>query len=267
MKRKGIFIISIIVLALVFMLISKKNEKYEVYVEDKKYGYDNYDEYELKVQELITNNKEFRAEINNDIIFNLKNRLKEYELSEKQIDELTEQYVQGNECPYEQFLPSIWVASCEIFGTEIDTDTNIGYVYAYVLDEEYVKFKDLAYEQSGGHLPVKMKVRIDGEDIQLLESEIPMDGSEYKESMKELFPRKYYLAAVKYNPFDQDGKVKLGKKNAEKINDMWGVEVSDKFMLQISEDGSYEIIWTTGDGADEEFEVHVKEKGQLKALN
>ena len=49
--------------------------------------------------------------------------------------------------------------------------------------------------------------------------------------------------------------------------DMWGVEVSDKFILQISGDGSYEIIWTTGDGADEEVEVHVKEKGQLKALN
>lgn len=267
MKRKGIFVISIIVLAFVFMLISEKNENYVVYVEDEKYGYDNYDEYELKVQELISDNKEFRAEINNDIVFNLKNRLKEYELSEKQIDELMEQYVYGNECPYEQFLPSVWVASCEVFGTEIDTDTNIGYVYAYVLDEEYVKFKDLAYEQSGGHLPVKLKVRIDEEDIQLLESEIPMDGSEYKESMKELFPRKYYLASVKYNPLDQDGKVNLGKKNAEKIKDMWNVEVSDKFMLQISEDGSYEIIWTTGDGPNEEFEVHVKEKGQLKALD
>ena len=38
-------------------------------------------------------------------------------------------------------------------------------------------------------------------------------------------------------------------------------------MLSISENGSYEIIWTTGDGPDEEFEVHVKEKGQLKVLN
>lgn len=266
MKRKGIFIISIIVLVLVSLFINEKNKKYIVYVEDEKFGYDNYHEYELKVQELITGNKEFRAEINNGIKFKLKNRLKEYELSEKQIDELMKQYVYENECAYEQFLPSIWVASCEVFGTEIDMDTNIGYVYAYVLDEEYVKFKNYAYEQSGGHSPVKMKVQIEDDEILLLNCEFPGDGSYYKESMKELFPTKYYLKCEIYDPFDENGNVKLGKKQEEKIKDIWGVEVSKEYMLNISENGSYEIIWTTGDGSDEEFEVHVKERGQLKEL-
>lgn len=59
--------------------------------------------------------------------------------------------------------------------------------------------------------------------------------------------------------------MKLGKQNAEKINNIWNVEVSEKYMLHISENGSYEIVWTTGDKA-EEFEVHVKERGQLERL-
>jgi len=64
--------------------------------------------------------------------------IEEVKLTEKQINDLMLQYVQNNECYYDEYLQSIWVASCDIFGTEIDTDTNIGYVYAYVLDEEYV---------------------------------------------------------------------------------------------------------------------------------
>lgn len=190
----------------------------------------------------------------------------EIHLTEKQEEDLMEQYVENMECYYDEYLPNVWAASCKIFGVERENDTNIGYVYAYVLEVEYVNFKDTAYEQSGGYVPAKIKIEFDDSNIKYLDSEYPEDGEAYQDSMKELFPSKYYSRYKKYESYDKNGYPKLQKMQEEKIRKIWGVPVSKKYMLNISEDGSYEVVWTTGEESAEEFEVHTKETGKLKKL-
>lgn len=190
----------------------------------------------------------------------------ESDLTEEQMDDLMLQYIEDMECCYDEYLPSIWIASCKIFGVERENNTNIGYIYAYVLDEEYVKFGDAAYEQSGGYCPVKIKVKFDDDNIKYLDREYPEDGDDYQDSMKELFPSKYYSMYEKYDPYDENGNPKLKKQQEEKIKEIWGIHVSKEYSLNISENGSYELVWTTGGGPEEEFEVHVKETGKLEKL-
>lgn len=188
-----------------------------------------------------------------------------YQLTEKQVNNLMLQYVENKECFYDEYLPSTWVASCKIFGAERLKDSDIGYVYAYVLDVEYVKFKDAAYEQSGGLIPVKITVKFDDDHIEYVNCEYPEDGDAYQASLQKMFPSKYYKMCERYNPYDENGNVKLEKNQEAKIKELWGCGISKEIRLDISEDGSYELI-QSGENESGEFEVQVKEKGRLEKL-
>ncbi len=190
--------------------------------------------------------------------------MEEVTLTEAQIDDLMEQYVADAECSYDEFLPSKWIAAAKVFGAKRVVDSDVGYVYAYVLDSEFVLFKDMAYDQSGGHIPVKIKVKFEKDGIKYVSREQPLDGALYADSIKELFPKDIYDSYKRYDPYDENEHDKLVKKQEEITKKLWGVEISKEDMLMIEQDGSYELVWTTGGGPDEEFQVHTKEKGQLE---
>jgi hypothetical protein len=186
----------------------------------------------------------------------------EIDLTEEQIDDLMVQYVEKMEYSYEEFLPSIWIASCEIFGVECK-DNNIAYVYAYVLDEEYVKFKNKAYVQSGGYGPVKIKVDLSNDNIKYLSEDIPEDGDDYEDKLKELFPEKYYSMYKNYNPYDENDEPRLKKYQKEKIKEIWGIDISEEYVLQIDEDGSYKLVKLIDQSAQDEFDYKIVESGKF----
>ncbi len=190
--------------------------------------------------------------------------VEEIKLTQKQEEDLMEQYAENDECHYDEYLPSVRVASCEVFGAECEAGTNKGYVYAYVLDGEYVNFKDTAYEQSGGHMPVKITVQFAEDSIKLLGSEVMQEGDDLEEALKKMFPRKYYLKCKKYEANHADGYEKLQKKQEEKIREIWGIPISEKYSLQLSEDGTYEVVWLEEAELPEESKLHIIERGKLE---
>lgn len=198
-----------------------------------------------------------------NVCFGDENGFTEVVLSDEQIDSLMEQYVSDEELEYADYLPSCWIASCKVFG--VQRKENRGYVYAYVLDEEFVDFKGKAYGQSGGYMPVKLEIEFDGECVKYISAEYPEDGSAYEESMRSLFPLKYYLLCRMYNPHDANGSPKLEKEQEEKVRELWGVEVEQDDLLMIEEGGTYELIETTNDEFNG-FEMRTKESGALEKI-
>lgn len=194
------------------------------------------------------------------------NNDKEVKFTEEQIDDLMIQYVENMEYSYAEYLPSIWVASCEVFGGEYESE-NVAYIYAYVLDEEYVNFKNKAYEQSGGYGPVKIKVEFEGDNIKYVGEEHPEDGEAYQDSLKELFPTKYYLMCKKYNPYEENGEPKLKEHQKEQIKERWGIDISEEYILSIEEDGKYELVQIEEREGQGESSLNVVESGNLEEVD
>lgn len=191
------------------------------------------------------------------------NTNEEIRLTEEQVDELMIQYVENMEYSCAEYLPSIWIASSQIFGIEYASE-NIAYIYAYVLDEEYVNFKDKAYVQSSGCGPVKIKVELQGDNIKYLGKEKPEDGEAYQDKLKEMFPKKYYSMCEKYNPYEENGELKLKVHQKEQIKEMWGIDISEEYSLHIEEDGRFELVQINCGGMQGELSFEVIESGRLE---
>ena len=117
--------------------------------------------------------------------------------------------------------------------------------------------------QAGGFFPRKIEFQYDGEEVVYIGCENPEDGEGYEDSIKEMFSEEAFKEYKKYNAYDESGNPLLMEKQKEKIEYIWKVDISEEDMLNINEDGSYEIVWTTGGGPEEPFEVHTKETGVL----
>lgn len=187
----------------------------------------------------------------------------EIRLTEEQVEDLMTQYVENMEYSCARYLPSIWIASSEIFGVEYESE-NIAHIYAYVLDEEYVNFKNKAYVQSSGYGPVKMQVEFRGDNIKYIGEESPEDGEAYQDKLKELFPTKYYLMCKRYNPYEENGEPKLKEHQKEQIKKQWGIDVSEEYILHIEEDGRFELVQINEGGVQEELSIKVIESGNLE---
>lgn len=185
-----------------------------------------------------------------------------FALKQDQIDDLMEQYSATFESAYEEYLPCQYVSSCEVFGVEFEKDANIGYVYAYVVNNEYLQLENTVYESSGGNYPAKIKIKMEDGKLTYLGCQYPEDSDGYEKSMEELFPEKYYKACSKYNPYDENEKLKLEQQQLEKIHNLWNCKVSD-YQLHLTEDGAYEIVEAT-ENENGEMTAKIIEKGFYK---
>lgn len=188
-------------------------------------------------------------------------------LTKEQTDDLLSQYVKLDQDyePFEsEYLPCCKIASCKLFGTEREGEYL--YVYTDILDETYVLFEGRAYSQSGSHMPVKLKVKEEGGGLKLIDALYPEDGDAYRESMKEMFSVKYLWKCDYYYHGSNYDRLYAELENAqeEKLKKLWGDNAALECdnMLDIEEDGSYQL-WTTGDGPAEEFEVIVIKEGRF----
>ncbi|MDO4942037.1 MAG: hypothetical protein Q4E73_04240, partial [Lachnospiraceae bacterium] len=162
----------------------------------------------------------------------------------------------------EQYLPTQKAAGVKIFGMEKNRDDY--YIYGYMSSGTYVKFKGKAYEISGGSGPFKVKVRLDGDKVSILEEY----GDEVTEdSTMEEFPVKYYLMATNYEAFDEQGYCKVMKIADRKVEQEWGVKVEHTYTMSLEEDGKYEVYDLKNDGPDDgEMEVEYLYRGKLKKI-
>lgn len=183
-------------------------------------------------------------------------------ISPEQKTSLMEQYVVDNELSYEKFMPDKWFAACHIYGAQKKGDELL--VYAYVTDLEYVVLNGEAYDVSGSSMPCVMHARPDGDKLKLVSVEQPEDGEYYLESIRQMFPLRYYL---KYAVRESTTPVDLGREIRDKVRREWDVEVSDNLLVIDDEKNTYEIVKTI-DGVDEKgdytFETETLEKGVLE---
>ncbi len=189
-------------------------------------------------------------------------------LTKEQMDGLMEQYVRQDSVyePFElKYLPGCQVASCKLFGTEREGDYI--YVYADILEETYVLFEGRAYSQSGNHMPVKIKAKLEGGDLLLADVRYPEDGEGYMDTIKTMFPGKYFWR-YKYYYADCSGRFfeELSDAQEMKLKELWGEDIMVECdnMLDIEEDGSYRL-WSADEGPAEEFDIDIIKKGHLTA--
>lgn len=187
-------------------------------------------------------------------------------LTEEQEESILKQYAawMEEEEPYEaKYLPYQTVASWRLFGTE--TDGEYLYIYADILDQSYVLFEKRAYSRSGGHMPVRIRAKEEKGELKLIDVDYPEDGDDYWESIKAMYPRKYFLQyRYYYGNSSENLYIKLEDRQEERLKEMWGgdVQIERENLMDIEEDGSYRI-WNTTDGPAEEFEVIVIKEGKL----
>ncbi len=189
-------------------------------------------------------------------------------LTEEQMDGLMEQYIRQDsicESPELKYLPGCQIASCKLFGMEQEGD--YVYIYADVLEETYVLFEGRAYAQSGSHMPVKIKAKSEDGDLKLADVRCPEDGEGYPDSIKKMFPGRYFWR-YEYYYVDNYERLyaELSDSQEMKLKKLWGEDAALERdnMLDIEEDGSYRL-WTAEDGPAEEFDIEVIKEGHLIA--
>jgi len=183
-------------------------------------------------------------------------------ISPEQKSSLMQQYVADNELSYEKFMPDKWFAACHIYGAKKKGGELL--VYAHVTDLEFVVLNGKAYDVSGSSAPCVMHTRVDGDKLKLVSTEYPEDGEYYLESIRKMFPLRYYL---KYAVRESITPIDLGEELRDKVRREWDVEVSDNLLFIDDESNTYEIIKTYDDmdeNGEYSFETETIEEGVLE---
>lgn len=172
-------------------------------------------------------------------------------LTKQQIESLCEQLAEVDDS-YADFVPTKSAAAIHIYGVERDGD--IGNVYCYASDGTYVKVNNKAYLISGGNGPEILTIQFDGDEVLLLDRK----GSVSTLETLEKYPLKFRLMDWFYVADTSDGYCKLSLNEAKMIEDSWNVEVELEYVIDIYEDGTYEV-WDW----EEDGPVTI-EKGEIK---
>ncbi len=164
---------------------------------------------------------------------------------------------------YEEYLPDEALANAEVFGEED------GKAYVYLNTEEFVILKDTAYEMSGGAGEAIIDYTWTDGGIKLEKVEWSADGGDHDKWMEENFPEPYLKESKAYEPYDENGFLKLNTKMIAKAEEELGVPVERENLLEIdTEKGTYKILKTTETGSPDEdnysFDTETIEEGKLK---
>ncbi len=90
----------------------------------------------------------------------------------------------------------------KVLGTDKKNDTAIYYVWAYIIDYTYKSNK--LTENRGSSLPVKLYLLNDKNNYTVVKAEKPLDGDQYDNSMKKLFPKDVYKQASSFGNEEVD---------------------------------------------------------------
>lgn len=164
---------------------------------------------------------------------------------------------------YTDYLPDETFANAEVFSDED------GKAYVYLNTEEYVILNSKAYEMAGSTGEAIIKYTLSDEGITLDKVEWSTDGEDHDEWIEENFSKTALKEWKTYEPYDEDGFLKLHTKMIAKVEEELGVPVERENLLKIdNENGTYEIIKVTESGSPEDgnypFGTETIEKGQLQ---
>lgn len=108
-----------------------------------------------------------------------------------------------------------------IFSTEEKSSGNY-YVYAWVIESTYSFDAGVLSEQSGSSYPCRFELISENNTFQIVNVNIPRDGSCYGEDINELFPE--YLREKIYNVYDDGTLTKLGDNILNEAKDYFGIK-------------------------------------------
>ena len=179
-------------------------------------------------------------------------------LSQVAEDQLTRNF--SEYCPDELF------ANAEFLG--IDREGDEGKAYVYFAAAEYAAVDGKAYFTSGLSADAILCFRYAEEGPELTEVIVSEDGEGHLKWIKENYPYRYYLRERLYDPFDADGNNILHKELAAQVEEKMGVPVEEENLIEIKEDGTYEIIktieTTDPETGEYNFDIEVVGQGSLK---
>ncbi|MBQ9060655.1 MAG: hypothetical protein IJ128_05895 [Firmicutes bacterium] len=164
---------------------------------------------------------------------------------------------------YEEYLPDQAFANAEVF-----SDEN-GKAYVYLNTEEFVILNDTAYEMSGGAGEAIIDYTISDDGIKLDTVEWSADGEDHDKWVEDNFSKEALKEWKSYEPYDENGYLKLNTKMIAKAEEELGVPVERENLLEIdTEKGTYEIVKTKESGSPENddysFDTETVEKGILE---
>lgn len=118
-------------------------------------------------------------------------------------------------------------AAVKIFGV---TDRgSLKTIYGYVSGGEYLKYRNKAYNISGGNYEFMVDVSIHGDDVKIIKTY--GDGVS-SESTYEEMPFRYRFQLSHYDAYDSSGYCKIAKEADRKAENVLGVPIETKYTLQ-----------------------------------
>lgn len=149
-----------------------------------------------------------------------------HSLNERQVESLCSAFAGKPDSEYDG-QDVTCQAAVKIFGTK--TKGNLKTIYGYVSEGQYLKYRDKAYNISGGNFEFMADVSIHGEDVTIVKTY--GDGVS-SESTYEEMPFRYRFKLSHYEAFDSSGYCKLAKEADKKAEKVLGVPVETKYTLQ-----------------------------------
>lgn len=175
-------------------------------------------------------------------------------INREQKASITEQYESRHELYYEDYFPDRWFADIKIYGIERKNKGRL-LVYADVSDAEYVRLNGKAYDVGGSSGCRVLHVKTDGDELKLDGVVVPEDGEMHNESLRKLFPMRYYIRMMLAGG---DGGNYRGDKIKKRVTEVWNVEASDDMMVIDEEEGTYRIYQD-----DDNYDAAPIEEGRL----
>ncbi len=125
------------------------------------------------------------------------------------IDYLREEYMKEEESEKENWEPELedYQVFFDYKGFGISQENNKKYAYMWVLEEAYYVVNGDYHPGPGSSMPYKFEF----EDDKVVNYEVPMDGTYYASSIKEMFPDDIEDDILNYKPWEElsvDDKVK-----------------------------------------------------------
>lgn len=125
------------------------------------------------------------------------------------IDYLRDEYMNNEQSEKEKWEPEIedYQVFLDYKGFGISQENDKKYAYMWVLEEEYYVVKGDCHAGHGSSMPYK----IEFENDKPVNYEVPMDGTFYSSSIKEMFPDDIEDDILNYKPWEElsvDDKVK-----------------------------------------------------------
>lgn len=129
------------------------------------------------------------------------------------------------------------------------------YVYGHENYGEFVSFKGEAYETSGGNGVFMVKIRCDGDDVEIAET---FGDGVSTQATWEAMPLRYNLKAQLFNPYTSGiGNDVMRQELHRKIESKLGVPVNDEYVFS-AEGGMIEVFTWVDDHAEYKCREKIK---------